>query len=261
MARRLLIVDDEPDLAELIKFRLEKAGYAINIAHNGKEGLALALKQLPDMIITDVLMPEMDGYEFYKELKKKKETEDIPVIILTARGGMEDSFKGLGVDDFMAKPFNSEELLKKIERLFKIIEAKERGMSKVFIIGTSEEVVEKMSSQIKALKGDPDSTVFGSEVVAKAIEFNPDIIMLEVFSIGLTSPELIKMLRCLSQFRKTPILIYSYLSAKDIGNKYTSIKLNFIGETREACLEAGGTEYVGNYSEPLFNDLMKKYIA
>ena len=109
--KKILIVEDEPDMQQMVQMRLEAAGYKVITANNGQEGLAKVNEELPDLIISDVLMPVMDGFTFYKELKAKKATEDIPVLILTARGKMEDSFKVMGADDFIAKPFNAQDFL------------------------------------------------------------------------------------------------------------------------------------------------------
>lgn len=116
MAKKILLVDDEVDLVELLKIRLESNGYDVLAAHNGKECLHEAKANLPDLIILDVLMPEMDGYTTLRELKKEDETKDIPVIILTAKGKMRDLFEVEGIDDYMVKPFDDDELLLRIKR-------------------------------------------------------------------------------------------------------------------------------------------------
>jgi len=114
---KILIVDDEEKFVELMQIRLEANGYEVVSANDGKEGLEKVRVNKPDLIISDALMPVMDGYKFYKELKQNRATLKIPVLILTARGSMEDSFKVVGADEFLTKPVKTEELLEKVNKL------------------------------------------------------------------------------------------------------------------------------------------------
>ena len=123
---RILVVDDEPDLLGLLMQRLQAHGYEVRVANHGQEALAGLKQTLPDLIILDVLMPVMDGFTFYKELRKNRETAHIPVIVLTARNKMEDTFSAVGVDAFIVKPFDAQELLAKVEELLK--KAKEANL-------------------------------------------------------------------------------------------------------------------------------------
>ena len=112
--KKILVVDDEEHLQKVIQQRLKSVGFEVFLAENGLIGLEKVGKAKPDLIITDVLMPEMDGFAFYKELKSNDETASIPVIILSAREKMEDSFRVLGAEHFVKKPYNPQELIKKI---------------------------------------------------------------------------------------------------------------------------------------------------
>jgi len=114
----ILIVEDNADMRGFISDHLEK-GYQIQEAENGKSGLEKALKLIPDIIITDLMMPVMDGMEFCEKIKTDEKTSHIPVIMLTALSSVEDKIKGLetGADDYMPKPFNSQELNARIRNL------------------------------------------------------------------------------------------------------------------------------------------------
>ncbi len=114
----VLLVEDNQDMRHYIKEHLIK-NYKIKIAKNGEEGLQLALNQPPDLIITDVMMPKMDGIEFCKKLKTNIHTSHIPIIMLTAKVGTENKIIGLetGADDYLTKPFNVEELLVRVKNL------------------------------------------------------------------------------------------------------------------------------------------------
>jgi len=115
--KKILIVDDEPEFVDMLKMRLESADYDVNTAADGVDGLKKAGDAKPDLIVLDVLMPRKDGYAFVKEAKQDSNLKDIPIIILTARPAMEDKFKKEGVNDYIMKPFEAQELLKRIEEI------------------------------------------------------------------------------------------------------------------------------------------------
>lgn len=116
--RRILIVDDEPDLLHAIKLYLEEEGFLTLTATNGQEALAVLREKLPDLVVLDVLMPGMDGFETLRHLR---EASHVPVIMLTVRGEEQDKVKGLnmGADDYVTKPFSQRELLSRIEAVLR----------------------------------------------------------------------------------------------------------------------------------------------
>lgn len=118
--RKILLVDDEPALQEMMRLGLTQAGYTVETANNGQEGLARINAEAPDLIIADVLMPVMDGYAFYRELKRSKTTDKIPVLMLTARSKLKDSFEALGAEFFITKPFDPDGLLSRIDQLMEV---------------------------------------------------------------------------------------------------------------------------------------------
>ena len=119
--RRLLLIDDDPNLILLVKDYLEFRGYEVVTAENGREALEVLEQELPDMIICDVMMPEMDGYSFVRHLREDARTNWIPVLFLSAKGQTQDKVKGLttGADVYMVKPFEPEELVAQVESSLK----------------------------------------------------------------------------------------------------------------------------------------------
>ena len=118
---KILVIDDDEAINELIKVNLELAFYKVVTALDGNKGYALAKQELPDLIILDVMMPEVDGYTVAKRIRENEETKDIPIIMLTALNMLQNKVQGfnIGVDDYLCKPFEMEELLVRIKALLK----------------------------------------------------------------------------------------------------------------------------------------------
>ncbi len=116
---KILIVDDEPDLVQTIQDRLEMNGYTVTTAGNGKEGLEKTLREKPDIVLLDVIMPIMDGLEMLAALRKHPESKDCAVIMLTARSQRQDIVQArtCGIEDYIVKPFELSELIEKIENI------------------------------------------------------------------------------------------------------------------------------------------------
>jgi DNA-binding response OmpR family regulator len=117
----ILIVEDEVDILQLLKYNVELAGFEVSTAPNGYEALSLAKRQLPNLIILDLMLPGMDGFEVCKELKRAAETRHIPIIMLTAKGEEVDRIVGLelGADDYVVKPFSPRELTLRIRAVLR----------------------------------------------------------------------------------------------------------------------------------------------
>jgi two-component system alkaline phosphatase synthesis response regulator PhoP len=120
MARKILTCDDEKHIVRLIQVNLERQGYEVITAFNGLECLEKVKEDRPDLIVLDVMMPEMTGFEVLEKLKKDPETENIPVIMLTARAQDSDVLRGWqsGVECYLTKPFNPMELIAFVKRIF-----------------------------------------------------------------------------------------------------------------------------------------------
>ena len=117
--KKLLLADDEEQLAMAVKIRLQSRGYEVISATNGQEALELIAKEKPDLVILDVLMPVMDGYFCLREINHRFGRGKIPVIILTARDRMRELFELEGIEDYVVKPFDHDDLLIRIDRVLK----------------------------------------------------------------------------------------------------------------------------------------------
>ncbi len=116
MPHHVLVVDDEPDITALVAYHLAKAGYRVTTAATGAEAIKAAEEQAPDMIVLDLMLPQLSGYEVLEAIRRRPETRDIGVLVLTARKEEPDRIKGLtlGADDYLVKPFAPQELVLRV---------------------------------------------------------------------------------------------------------------------------------------------------
>jgi two-component system phosphate regulon response regulator PhoB len=117
----VLVVDDETDILELVAFNLERQGFNVITADNGISAVQIAREKLPDLIVLDLMLPGLDGVSVYKELRGDPRTSSIPVLMLTAKGEVNDRIAGLelGADDYVTKPFSPKELMLRVRALLK----------------------------------------------------------------------------------------------------------------------------------------------
>lgn len=115
--KRVLVVEDEPHILKLVSFILTSNGYEVIEAYIGAEGVEKARKELPDLVVLDVMMPNMDGFEVAKTLTSDPKTKHIPILMLSSKAQFEDKMKGIdsGAMDYITKPFDKEELLQKVK--------------------------------------------------------------------------------------------------------------------------------------------------
>jgi len=118
-APRVLVADDDEDILSLVAFGLERSGCNVLKASNGEEALRVALEELPDLAVLDVMMPKLDGYEVTRQIRANKTTSRIPVILLTARAQESDVAAGFeaGADDYIKKPFSPQELGARVQTI------------------------------------------------------------------------------------------------------------------------------------------------
>jgi len=117
-SKRLAYIEDESEMIDLVRIILGRRGYIVLGANGGREGLELVRKELPDLVLLDLMMPDMDGWDVYHQIKSDELTRDIPVIVITAKAQNIDKVLGLRVakvEDYIAKPFSPQELLDRID--------------------------------------------------------------------------------------------------------------------------------------------------
>jgi DNA-binding response OmpR family regulator len=118
--KRVVYIEDEQEMVDLVRLILSRKGYEVLGADGGRKGLQLVIDQLPDLVLLDLMMPDMDGWEVYQRMKANDKTRQIPVIVITAKAQSIDKVLGLHiakVDDYISKPFSPQDLLNSVEKV------------------------------------------------------------------------------------------------------------------------------------------------
>ena len=181
--KRILVIDDLPENVFLLQDRLENEGYEILTAYDGKTGINKAISELPDLILLDVMMPEMNGIEVCKTLVSNPSTANIPIILVTAKAGAEDTKEGLeaGAFDYIKKPFNKVELLARVNSALKLseaqkkyLEAEQKNTFSATVVTANHKIKQPltlMSLSSAALKREINKNVISKEAIIKRINY------------------------------------------------------------------------------------------
>ena len=148
MAGQLLLVDDEPGLREAVQAYLEDSEFSVDVASNATEGWEKLQQKAPDLVITDIMMPQVDGYQFLKQMREDPRFKSLPVVFLTARGMTKDRILGYqaGCDAYLSKPFDPDELVAIVENLLERRATSEKGSD-----GTDIEDIARQLAEIREL--------------------------------------------------------------------------------------------------------------
>ncbi len=193
MAEQLLLVDDEPGLREAVQAYLEESGYSVQTANNGNEGWEMVQRFMPDLVISDVMMPQVDGYQLLKRLRDDVRFQALPVIFLTARGMTSDRIQGYdaGCDAYLPKPFDPDELVAVIKSILTRQKAAQVGSGDM-----ENPDVAELARQIKEIKALlTQKSVFQTSITPIKIDFTPrEQSVLELVVDGLMNKEIARRL-------------------------------------------------------------------
>lgn len=158
--KKILIVDDMVQLTKAVSLSLKAEGYDVVLAYNGKEALERIKEEKPDLLILDIMMPEMNGYEVCQELKKNEETKSIPIILFTSKAQKKDIVDGIkvGADDYIVKPYKFQVLHEKVQRFIGPGIKEENKTKEGVKEDTQEENKESKDKPIEEEKGQTDSS-------------------------------------------------------------------------------------------------------
>jgi len=168
MQSTVLVVEDEADVVDLLRYHLNRAGFTVLIAKNGAEGLEMARNHRPDVIVLDVMMPKLDGYEVCRQLKADPATRELCILMLTAKGEPAERVKGLelGADDYVPKPFSPRELVLRVQALQRRVQAAGRPE----VIEVDDFRVDKGAFEIKLAGKRLDLTTTEFKLLALLVE-------------------------------------------------------------------------------------------
>src|SRR3972149_309448 len=181
--KRILVIDDLPENVFMLQGRLENEGYEVVTAYDGKTGIAKATNDMPDLILLDVMMPEMTGIEVCKILKQDPGTADIPIIIVTAKSGADDAKEGLdaGALDYIKKPFEKVEMLARINSALRlaeahkqVIEAEKRSTYAATVVTTNHKIKQPltlMSLSSAAIKRELNKEQISKEAILNRLNY------------------------------------------------------------------------------------------
>ncbi len=157
-AERILVVDDEPDIVALVAYHLARAGYGVSTASSGPEALAKATAELPSLVVLDLMLPGMSGFDVLERLRSDPRTAHIAVLTLTARREEPDRLRGLtlGADDYLTKPFSPQELTLRVGAILRRLRAPESVRSDVLRIGPLQ--IDRAAHEVRAEKAVVDLT-------------------------------------------------------------------------------------------------------
>lgn len=262
---KILIVDDEPDIVQMIDLQLKGIGYVTCVARDGREALQKVLVEKPDLIILDIIMPQLDGFGVYKALRSVQDTAKIPIIILTARGKMEESFKVLGVDEFIAKPFDMSKLLSAIDRLLKKaakplapasapVSVGERD--NVLVVGHSSDPLNKLIAYLKAKNKEVFVVQSEDDAVSKCAALKPKAVIMDAYLNDASAEDLVKLISRDKRFTQIPIILYSYIDNETLGGESISERLMSIETAKDNCLAVGAMTYAGQLTDSNFANLI-----
>lgn len=264
---RILIVDDEVDVVDLTRKRLIKDGYEVYPAYNGQEAYQLAVKYMPDLIISDVLMPNMNGFEFCKAVRDNEKTKEIPIIIMTGnRSDMQDAFLFLGIKDILLKPFNLDQLEEKIRFHLGIAKHAHTQKTKMLLhcvrpakMSATKAIIESVPQWVATY------ATTGAELIARAKETQPDVIAVDLFMNDMPADEAILCIKSISELEHANIITFYSPIAE--GDEYIiQARMIEIQYLKSATSAAGAREYLGPLNNPanfiaMFDEYRKDFSA
>ncbi|MFQ5340271.1 MAG: response regulator [Anaerolineae bacterium] len=203
--KHILVVEDEPAIADLLRYQLEKAGYSVTSARNGQEGLRAARELLPDLITLDILLPDIDGFETIRRLQADKSTRDIPVVIVSIVRDDAQALQ-LGVDAYLTKPIDERRLLDTVAGLLSDHE-------KILIVDDDSDILNLLRNTLRRHRFPTTTARGGSEALARIAAERPALVLLDLKMPGVDGYQVLRTLKSRSSTRNIPVIIMTGIDA------------------------------------------------
>lgn len=253
------MVEEKMDIVQKAHDRLSQAGFELLAAHDGRQGFQLARDKAPDLIITDAFVPVMSGFELCKAIKLNADTKSIPIVVMTEKHRMEDSFMFLGIKDFLSKPLSLDELESVVRNKLNLSQLLKQQKTKILINGRPE----VLSSCEQLLNSTPHWNGFFSynsdSFLRDAVRYSPEVIFMDLLMPEISSDEMVNKLKLIPELKNTVILTYytSTSTSRDpIAVQAQMIEVQYL---KRMTQEAGVKEYLGPFNPATFLNLINIY--
>jgi len=212
--KKILVIDDEADIREIVRIYLEEEGCEVIEASNGQEGILKAQSEKPDLIVLDIMLPGINGFEVAKHLKDDPNTQDIPVIILSVLA--QDSQYRQGILDYISKPFRQEELVATVRRIFSKVNGKNLKKT-ILVVDDDPDIVDIIAICLKDNNLNPEKAYNGQEALQKVKANKVDLILLDINMPGMNGFEVIRRLKLDPATCDIPVVVLTgtYISDED----------------------------------------------
>ncbi len=259
--KKILVVEGDSNLRQQYAGWLKECGYAVYESCDGEDGFGRAQEVLPHLVIVDALAPKLDAGQLIKKMKELAFGKEARFVVLSIREKMREYFDLIGVSGFLEKPVEREEFLQEVRDVLSG-PASGRGQmyKRVLVVGRFEECIQTMRQQLETQGCHTDFVLFGDQVISKAVMFLPNVIIMESRMLDMSTSSIIRILRQMPQFKKTPILVFNYFHSTELQN--TNIQQEELAMSLyvRTCLDEGATESVGRYEEKSFLERVNKYL-
>ncbi len=204
MKKKILVIDDEPDIREIVRLYLVEEGHEVIEAGNGQDGILKAQKDQPDLIVLDIMLPGINGFEVAKHLKDDPNTKHIPIVILSVLA--QDSQYRQGILDYISKPFRQEELVSTVRKIFSKVDGRNVRRT-VLVVDDDPDIVDIIAICLKDNNLDPEKAYNGAEAIEKVKAKAPDLVLLDINMPGMNGFEVIKHLKSDKSTADIPIVV------------------------------------------------------
>ncbi len=253
MGRTILLIDDDLDILATTASMLKKRGFDVLPSSDAESALNILRSDHPDLIITDVLLPHMNGFEFVKQLRAGVFTADIPVLVITGRAQMKESFDVIGVDGFIHKPFTPDDMIQKIDEILNIKKIRDdkgaQRYRRVCVVGRAcfSDVIQDIQSVLSRFGCEVVCTYSVSDAVAKTIECDPDAFVVDVQLEGKHSSEFVDIIRHLPRCEHRPMVGFCYYRLSDLSDDACRKQVSMIEDDARRFMTSGANVYIGRY--------------